>query len=75
MESTSLVGVRQDTEDILPEQVVPFASDPCGNFLCFDYREGTAQPPVVFWSHDDPQAPPQPVAASFSELLDKLSEP
>lgn len=74
-ESTSLIGVWQDLEDILPERVIPFAGDPGGNFFCFDYRNGAAQPPVVFWSHDDPQAPPQRVAASFSDLLERLADP
>jgi hypothetical protein len=33
--ATSVIGVWQDLEDILPARVIPFAGDPGGNFLCF----------------------------------------
>ena len=72
--STSVVSVWQDLEDILPARVIPFAGDPGGNFLCFDYSNDAGEPPVVLWSHDDPDAPLQPVARSFSDLLDRLTD-
>jgi cell wall assembly regulator SMI1 len=67
--TSSIVRAWDDLQDILPAGVVPFAADPGGNYLCFDYRESDEQPPVVFWVHDDPSAPTQRVAASFTQLL------
>lgn len=72
--ASNYVGAWRDLQDLLPERVVPFAPDPGGNYLCLDYRESETNPRVVFWSHDEPDAPLQPVAANFTELLDKLAD-
>jgi hypothetical protein len=53
----------------LPAGIIPFAADPGGSYLCFDYRESADHPPVVFWAHDAPNASTQRVAASFTDLL------
>jgi SMI1-KNR4 cell-wall len=71
---SNYIETWRDLEDLLPERVVPFAPDPGGNYLCFDYRESATNPRVVFWAHDVPNAPLQPVAANFTELLDKLAD-
>lgn len=63
--------------DRLPERVYPFASDPFGNYLCFDYRDSV--PSVVFWDHERAMADPSEaittVCRSFSDLLQRLYNP
>jgi len=39
-------------KDKLPLQVFPFAGDPGGNYLCFDYRGIDERPTIVFWDHE-----------------------
>lgn len=36
----------------LPKKVIPFATDPSGNFICFDYVDGETEPKIVFWYHE-----------------------
>jgi SMI1 / KNR4 family (SUKH-1) len=72
--ASNYVEAWRDLRDLLPERVIPFAPDPGGNYLCFDFRESETDPRVVFWAHDIVDAPLQPVAESFSELLDTLSD-
>ena len=36
----------------LPPYVFPFAGDAGGNYLCFDYRNGSDNPTIVFWDHE-----------------------
>ncbi len=47
----------EKNQDFLREYVSPnllaFAEDPGGNFICFDYRKGPYNPRVVFVSHED----------------------
>lgn len=38
--------------DGLPEKVIPFATDPSGNFICFDYIDSETEPKIVFWYHE-----------------------
>src|SRR5258708_28814386 len=62
----------------LPQGVYPFANDPAGNYLCFDYRtcmEG--EPVIVFCDHealdeDNPDASLSYVCQSFSVLMNSL---
>ena len=55
--------------DIMPKtSLVPFAIDPFGNCLCFDYN--TTPPTVVFWDHEVNET--EFVASTFTELLSKL---
>lgn len=37
----------------LPPDVFPFAADPGGNYICFDYRIDTKNPQIVFWNHEE----------------------
>lgn len=39
-------------KEALPEKVIPFATDPSGNFICFDYIDDETNPKVVFWYHE-----------------------
>src|SRR5688572_30530944 len=36
----------------LPDRFFPFAEDGGGDLLCLDFRGGSADPPVVYWSHE-----------------------
>lgn len=36
----------------LPTGVIPFAFDPAGNLICFDYKNNEDSPIVVFWEHE-----------------------
>lgn len=57
----------------LPSDVVPFAGDPAGNHLCFDFRGHAAMPTVVMLDHEvEGEHTLVPVAASFTDLLAKL---
>ena len=59
---------------VLSEKVIPFAEDN-GNLICFDYRNTDEAPEVVYWVHDDREAPLQRVASSFTELIGMLYDP
>ncbi|MOA62389.1 SMI1 / KNR4 family protein [compost metagenome] len=32
--------------------MIPFAFDPAGNLICFDYKEREENPVIVFWEHE-----------------------
>lgn len=58
----------------ISERLFPFALDECNNFLCFDYRELTSNPPIVYWDkmkhpREDSQEALFYVCNSFTELL------
>ncbi|MBP1905449.1 hypothetical protein J2Z32_002079 [Paenibacillus turicensis] len=36
----------------MPTGVIPFAFDPAGNLICFDYKNNEGSPVVVFWEHE-----------------------
>jgi len=59
------VSDRLDRKDILP-----FAADPFGNFLCFDFSENPAH--IVFWNHEANLL--DAVAKTFMELINMLHE-
>lgn len=37
----------------LPRDILPIATDPAGNLLCFDYKDQQEKPVVVFWEHEN----------------------
>ena len=47
-----IVNVFNDYSNTLPEKVVPFAFDPGGNLICFDYKDNEHNPAIVFWNHE-----------------------
>lgn len=63
-----------------PPGVYPFADDPAGNYLCFDYRrQADAEPVIVLWDHEafNPEHPEMAlyfVCRSFTDLLNQLFE-
>jgi hypothetical protein len=73
--SDFIIKVFHYVRDRLVEGIYPFADDPFGNLLCFDYRKGD-NPTIVFWDHEvafeDPEGALTYVADSFTELLSKL---
>ncbi|MBT2216286.1 SMI1/KNR4 family protein [Virgibacillus dakarensis] len=48
-----ILEVFKDYRDTLPEKIVPFAFDPSGNLICFDYKNHEDNPIVVFWEHEN----------------------
>jgi cell wall assembly regulator SMI1 len=59
----------------VPENIILFAIDGGGNFLCFDFAN-SPEPSVVYWSRDT--GSPNPfhfVANSFPEFLERLYVP
>ena len=60
----------------LPAGIVPIASDPFGNYICFDFRNKKDNPTLVFWDHEKSgDTAISPICDSFSELLSKLYQP
>ncbi|KFN04741.1 SMI1/KNR4 family protein [Bacillus clarus] len=72
----SIVQNYEGVKDRLSDKVYPFARDPFGNLLCFDYRNELQSPTVVFWDHEeeDMEKAIYPVCSSFTELLNSLRD-
>ncbi|KXY46992.1 MULTISPECIES: SMI1/KNR4 family protein [Bacillus] len=72
----SILETYNSTKDRLPDKIYPFARDPFGNLLCFDYRNNTDSPIIVFWDHEeeDIEEAIYPVCSTFSELLASLRD-
>lgn len=76
---TTLAKTYESVKDRMPVGVFPFAEDPFGNLLCFDYRIDPNHPQVVFWdherSHTDPIDAVTRICDTFSTLIASLYEP
>ncbi|UKS64956.1 SMI1/KNR4 family protein [Rossellomorea marisflavi] len=48
-----IVDVFNSYKATLPNGLVPFAFDPAGNLICFDYKESKDSPFIVFWEHEN----------------------
>lgn len=48
----SIISVWEDNKERLPNGVIPFATDPGGNYICFDYRSAN-EPSIIFWNHEE----------------------
>ena len=48
-----IIEVFNDYKDTLPNKVIPFAYDPAGNLICFDYKNHEEDPIVIFWEHEN----------------------
>lgn len=48
-----IVDVYKSYKNTLPNKVVPFAFDPAGNLICFDYKDHEDNPIVIFWEHEN----------------------
>ncbi|AMR88478.1 SMI1/KNR4 family protein [Bacillus thuringiensis] len=71
-----ILETYNNMKDRLPGKIYPFARDPFGNLLCFDYRNTSDSPSIVFWDHEeeDIEEAIYPVCSTFTELLDSLYE-
>lgn len=76
-EPTFILDVYDAIGKRLPDKVIPFADDPFGNYLCFDFRDKESNPTVVFWDHEQPNRKTSlsKVCNNFTELLNKLYKP
>ena len=63
-------------QNLLPNDVYPFAFDPAGNYFAFDYRNSASAPSIVFLEHEleteEGYLYDVPVAESFTEMLDNM---
>lgn len=76
-QSNYILKVYDILKDRLPDRVIPFANDPGGNYICFDYRN-KFNPTVVYWDHELAFLKKENfivfICDTFQELLDKLYE-
>ncbi|WP_040214614.1 SMI1/KNR4 family protein [Clostridium polynesiense] len=76
-DSSNMIDTYNDVKDRLVEKVIPFAEDPFGNLICFDYRTNN-QPRIVFWEHEkafnNKESATSYLCDSFTELLLMLHE-
>lgn len=76
-DSSNMIDTYNDVKDRLDEKVIPFAEDPFGNLICFDYRTNN-QPTIVFWEHEKKFNDNEPYLSylcdSFTDLLLMLHE-
>lgn len=59
--------------------LIPFAMDPAGNLICFDYSEGkTKSSKIIFWDHeeatDNQKAASKYICDTFSDFLNMLHD-
>jgi len=73
-----IVNTYCDINERLVDKIIPFAEDPFGNMICFDYRNDDTNPIVVFWdnekSYTDKEGAIYHICDSFSELIQSLHE-
>ncbi|MBR0779364.1 SMI1/KNR4 family protein [Bradyrhizobium diazoefficiens] len=66
----------RDLGEQLPGRVIPFALTGHGDYICFDYRRGRANPAVVYYSHEArTEEAISPLTTSLSAFLDLLYVP
>lgn len=74
---SNIIDTYNDVSDRLIEKIIPFAEDPFGNLICFDYRVNN-QPQIIFWYHEKAfnckDSAISYVCDSFSGLLSMLYE-
>jgi hypothetical protein len=51
--------------------VVPFANDPFGNLICFNFADSELEPSIVFWNHELDAF--VPVSNQFEKFIDSLA--
>lgn len=77
-EFQNMITVYQEPPEFFPENLVAFAEDGGGDYICFDYRQGknNLNPPIVYWNHEaDVGKDVSFVANNFEEFLGMLEEP
>lgn len=51
--SQYIVKKYESYNSSLPRDILPIATDPAGNLLCFDYKDQQEKPVVVFLEHEN----------------------
>ncbi|QKG84463.1 SMI1/KNR4 family protein [Kroppenstedtia pulmonis] len=63
------------SEHGMSDNIVAFADDPAGNFLCFDYSQlNNGYPAIIFWDHEIEGGDPETICSTFTELLNMFHE-
>lgn len=72
-----MLQVYENVKDRMLEKIIPFARDPFGNLICFDYSNDN-QPTIVFWEHEkafnDKEKAITFICNTFVEFLNMLHE-
>lgn len=72
-----MIQTYEDVADRIIAGIIPFAEDPFGNLICFDYRQNN-KTKVVFWDHekaiDGTDSAISFICNTFSDLLNMLRE-
>ncbi|MFF3925915.1 SMI1/KNR4 family protein [Paenibacillus lactis] len=68
--SSSMIEVYEWIGNRLPTGCIPFASDPTGNYICFNYAANPRNPQVVLWNHETGQC--EVAAPSFVQFMHGL---
>ncbi|KRD91005.1 MULTISPECIES: SMI1/KNR4 family protein [Priestia] len=72
-DDANIVEVYEMKSQVLPSGIYPFARDPFGNLLCFDYRKNVSEPTIVFFDHEvEKEQAIYHICDTFTELLEKL---
>ena len=70
----SIVRTNELLSGQLESGVVPFGHTGGGDYICFDYREMTGEPAIVYFAHERPMSESLiPLAANFAVFLEKLN--
>ena len=48
----NILAVYSRIKKFLPKKVIPFACEPSGDYICFDYSKSETEPKIVLWYHD-----------------------
>lgn len=48
----NILKVYENYKGKIPNQVIPFAIDPSGNLICFDYKNHEENPIVIYGEHE-----------------------
>lgn len=75
-EEANIVEVYEIATKYLPKGVFPFAKDPFGNLICFDYRQDTESPIITFYDKEieDEENKLFRICDTFTELIERLHE-
>ncbi|MED4401595.1 SMI1/KNR4 family protein [Metabacillus fastidiosus] len=75
-EEANILEVYDIVSEYLPEGIFPFAKDPFGNLICFDYRQDKESPIIIFYDHEteDEENKFLRICDTFTELIERLHE-
>lgn len=79
MKEINVLSIYESVKNRMIELVYPIASEPGGDLICLDYREGKDKTPkIAYWDHElafeDPATAIFYICDTFTELLSKLYE-